>query len=264
MADFVLRALLAGICVALVSGPLGCFVVWRRMAYFGDTLAHSALLGIALGLLLEINLVLAVVTVCVVLALALVLMEAGRTLATDTLLGILAHSALAFGLVMLSFADNVQIDLLAYLFGDLLTVGRDDLLWIVAGTLLVLAVLATYWQRLLAITLHPELAQVEGLNVTRIRLVLMLLIALVVAVAMKIIGVLLITSLLIIPPACARSFADSPEKMAGLASLIGVLAVAGGLTASFLWNTPAGPSIVATASLGFLLSRSLRVLLSAR
>jgi len=257
MADFIARAVVAGLLLALVAGPLGCFIVWRRMAYFGDTLAHSALLGIAFGLLLDLNLQLAVVLACCGLALLLVLMERRKSLATDTLLGILAHSSLALGLVLLSFTP-VQIDLLGYLFGDLLTVSTRELWWIGGGVAAALALILLYWNRLLAITLHQELAQVEGLNVTQLRLLLMLVMAVVVAVSMKIVGVLLITSLMIIPPATARHFAASPEQMAVGASAVGCLAVCGGIAASWQLDTPTGPSIVVMAALLYLLA-SLRL-----
>ena len=257
MADFIVRALLAGIMLALIAGPLGCFIVWRRMAYFGDTLAHSALLGLALGLLLEINMQLAVVVVCCGLAVLLVTMEKNKSLATDTVLGILAHSALALGLVMLSFT-SIQIDLMAYLFGDLLTVSSTELIWIAGGSLCTLLTLLIFWNKLLAISLHQELAQVEGLNVNGLRLLLMLVMALVIAVSMKIVGVLLITSLLIIPPATARHFASSPEQMAAGASLAGCLAVGGGFAASLFWNTPPGPSIVVMSAMLFMLSTSVK------
>lgn len=257
MADFILRALAAGLLVALVAGPLGCFVVWRRMAYFGDTLAHSALLGIAFSLLLEINLQLAVIVACLAIALLLVQMESRHHLATDTILGILAHSSLAFGLVILSFTE-VNINLMAYLFGDLLTVSNLDLAWIAMGVGAALMLLALNWNKLLTITLHQELAQVEGLPVARIRLLLMLLIATVIALSMHVVGILLITSLMVIPPACARSFSNSPEKMAVSASLIGCLAVCGGLLASFSLDTPSGPSIVVCAALLFFISSLFR------
>ena len=247
MADFVVRALLAGLFIALVAGPLGCFVVWRRMAYFGDTLAHCALFGIAFGLLLDLNLQAAVIGACVGLALLLGLLETNRALTTDTLLGILSHSTLAFGLVVLSFSD-VQVDLMRYLFGDLLTLNSYDVLWIASSCLAALIVLVLFWNRLLAITLHPELAQVEGLQVQRLRLILMALIALVVAVSMKVVGVLLITALLVIPAASARRFSTTPEGMALTSSLIGCSSVIGGLLASFYWDTPTGPSIVVTAA----------------
>lgn len=257
MDDFVIRALAAGILVALVAGPLGCFIVWRRMAYFGDTLAHSALLGIAFGLLLDINMQLAVVFACCALAVLLVLMERNKSLASDTLLGILAHSSLALGLVMLSFTP-VQVDLLSYLFGDLLTVSTRELWWIGGGALLAMVALYMTWNRLLAITLHEELARVEGLDVARLRLLLMLVMAVVVAVSMKIVGVLLITSLMIIPPATARHFARSPEQMAVGASLAGMLAVCGGVAVSWIWDTPTGPSIVVSAALLFVVSALLK------
>jgi zinc transport system permease protein len=251
MDEFLFRALLAGLAVALVTGSLGTFVVWRRMAYFGDTLSHSALLGVSLGVLFDINLNLAITLVCLLLALGLVALQNQRKLASDTLLGILAHSALALGLVAISFAENVRIDLMGYLFGDILAVGSGDLLWIGIGAVIALALLLWLWRPLLAMTVHEELAQVEGVNVARTRLLFMLLIALVIATAMKVIGVLLITSLLIIPAATARHYVRTPEQMAVLAAAIGMLAVSGGLFGSYRWDLPAGPAIVVTAAMLF-------------
>lgn len=257
MPDFLLNALLAGLALALVAGPLGSFVVWRRMAYFGDTLAHAALLGVAVGLLLDVSPTLAVTVGCVLLAVLLVTLQQHQPLAADTLLGILAPSTRSLGLVVLSFNSEVRIDLLGYLFGDLLAVGPSDLLWIVAGSTLVLACLLALWRQLLAVTVHEELAQVEGLPVAGLRLALALLIALVIAVAMKIVGVLLITSLLIIPAAAAQRHSRTPEQMAIGASLLGMLAVGGGLSLSWFEDTPAGPSIVVCAASLFLLSLAL-------
>ncbi|HEY5717125.1 MAG TPA: zinc ABC transporter permease subunit ZnuB [Motiliproteus sp.] len=257
MADFLLRALFGGIGVALVAGPLGSFVVWRRMAYFGDTLAHAALLGVALGILTDLNLNLAVVTLCVLLSLLLVALQRRRIIATDTLLGIMAHGTLSLGLVALSFLPDVRVDLMGYLFGDLLAVSYEDLWWIYAGGALVALLLWRLWNPLLAITVDEELAQVEGINVTAVRLALMLLVGIVIAVAMKIVGVLLITSLMIIPAAAARRHADTPERMALSASALGVVAVCLGLLASYQWDTPAGPSVVVSAALLFLISHTL-------
>ncbi len=255
--DFLFRALLGGLGVALAAGPLGAFVVWRRMAYFGDTLAHSGLLGVALGVLAGIGEGPGVLVVCLVLALVLVALQRRKQLATDTLLGILAHSALSLGLVALAFVLGARIDLASYLFGDILAVSRTDLGWIWGGGALALALLAALWRPLLAATVHEELARVEGVPVLAVRLAFMLLIALVIAVAMKVVGILLITSLLIIPAACARRFARTPEVMAAAASLIGCLAVAGGLALSLSEDTPAGPSIVVSAAALFLLGQLL-------
>jgi zinc transport system permease protein len=257
VADFLILALAGGIGIAALAGPLGAFVVWRRMAYFGDTLAHSALMGIALGFLFDINLNLAVVACCVLLAVLLVSLQRQHLVATDTLLGIMAHSALSLGLVAVALLDNVRIDLMEYLFGDLLAIAPADLWWIYGGGAVVILLLWRLWNPLLAITINEELAQVEGVPVARVRLGLMLLIAVVIAVAMKLVGILLITSLLIIPAAAARRLANTPEQMALFASLLGMLAVVGGISASWFWDTPAGPSVVVTALVEFLILYSL-------
>lgn len=251
MDDFLLRALAAGIGVAVVAGPLGCFVVWRRMAYFGDTLAHGALLGVALGLATELGATAGIIVVCGVLA-AVLSLHQQRRFGSDTMLGILSHSALAAGLVALAFLTSVRVDLMTYLFGDILAVGWWDLVWIFGGGAMVLGMLALLWRPLLHMTISEELAAVEGEPVARVRLGFMLLMAVVVAVAMKIVGVLLITAMLIIPAATARRFAATPEAMAVLASLFGAAAVAGGLAGSFVLDSPSGPSIVVAAAILFL------------
>jgi zinc transport system permease protein len=255
--EFIWRALLGGIGVALVAGPLGCFVVWRRMAYFGDALAHGALLGVALGFALELNLNLSTLLLFVGFSLALAGLQAQRGLATDTLLGILSHAALALGLVAISFLERLRVDLMGYLFGDILAVSRADLVWIYGGGIVIVAVTVLLWSQLVSITVHEELARAEGLPVGALRLALMLLIALVIVVAMKIIGILLITALLIIPAASARAFARSPEQMAVLASALGSLAVLGGLGASLAWDTPSGPSVVVAAAALFVVTLAL-------
>ena len=258
MDDFLVRALLGGFGVALVAGPLGAFVVWRRMAYFGAAMAHAALLGVALGLLLEVDLTLAIIAVCVLLALAVVGLQKQKALATDTLLGILAHGTLACGLVAIAFQETVRVDLLSYLFGDILAVSRTDLVWIFAGGGLVLAAVVAIWRPLLAATVHEELAQVEGVAVARVRLVFMVLLAVAIAVGLKVVGLLLIAALLIIPAAAARCLATTPEQMALGAIAIGCLSVAGGLYGSLAWDAPAGPSIVVAATLLFAMASLVR------
>lgn len=252
--EFLLRALLAGCGVALVAGPLGSFVVWRRMAYFGDTLAHAALLGVALGVLLDANLTVGIVAVCGGIAAMLALLQRERRLATDTLLGILSHGTLSIGLIALAFMERVRVDLLGYLFGDILAVSTVDLVWIFGGGALVAALLAGMWRQLLVMTISEELAAVEGAPVAFLRLLFMLMMAVVVAVAMKVVGILLITSMLIIPAATARRFAQTPEAMAAGAAVVGVVAVVCGLGGSLLFDTPSGPSIVTAAVVLFGLS----------
>lgn len=251
---FLLRALAAGFGVALIAGPLGCFIVWRRMAYFGDSLAHTALFGIALGFVLGIDLTIGIIVTALGLAVFLVHLQQQRALASDTLLGIMAHSGLALGLVVLSFFEGLRLDLMAYLFGDVLAVSNQDLAWIYGGGLLALAGLAAIWRPLLAVTIHEDLARAEGVPALAVRLAFVLLIAIVIAIAMKIVGVLLITAMLIIPAATARRFARTPEAMAALAVLAGALAVLLGLAGSLQWDTPSGPSVVVAALVLFLAS----------
>ncbi|MBU0498743.1 MAG: metal ABC transporter permease [Gammaproteobacteria bacterium] len=257
MDSFIWQALAAGIGVALIAAPLGVFLVWRRMAYFGDTLAHSALLGLALGLLLDIDFNLAVMAVAMSVALVLLLLQRGGRLALDTLLGILAHAALSLGLVAVAFVEGVRVDLMGYLFGDILAVTLGDIAWVWGAGALALMLLALLWRPLLALTVHEELARVEGIRVDLIQAVFLLLVALVIAVSMKIVGVLLITSLMIIPAATARRLSRTPEQMALLAALTGISSVALGLAGSLQWDTPTGPSIVVASALLFTSSRVL-------
>lgn len=254
MDNFLLLALLAGTGIAIVAGPLGTFVVWRRMAYLGDTLAHSALLGVAVGLVFSLNLNMSVVAVCVILALLIVFLQYKQILATDTLLGILAHSSLALGLVAVALFGDQRVDLNAYLFGDLLASGISDVILIYLITVAVLITLVVFWQPLLSMTVHEELAQVEGVNVAVMKVLLMVITALVIALAMKAVGVLLITALLIIPAAASRRFVNTPEQMAVLAAFLGCGSVVSGLACSYILDTPAGPSVVLSASAFFILS----------
>ncbi len=257
MDDFVWRAFLGGLGVAAVAGPLGAFVVWRRMAYFGDTIAHSALLGVALGILFDFELSLGIALVGVALALLLVVAESRLKLASDTLLGIFSHASLSAGLVALAFMERVRVDLIGYLFGDILAVSALDLLWIYVGGALVLGAVVALWRPLLAAAVDADLARVEGVPVERARFAFVLLLAVVIAVAMKIVGILLVTSLLIMPAAAARRVARTPEQMAVLAAAIGAVAVAGGIYASLAFDTPSGPSVVIIAAAIFVVSLAL-------
>ncbi len=254
MDDFFFMALAAGVGVSMVAGPLGCFVVWRRMSYFGATLSHSALLGVALGLLLGIHPMIGVVATCIVIAAAVFSMERDPRFAADTILGILAHGMLALGLVAVAFLDNVRVDLMGYFFGDILAVSTDDLIWIYGGGAVCLLMLGLMWRGLLSMSVHDELARVEGVPVGAMRLVFMLMIAFVIAIAMKIVGIMLIVSMLIIPPATARRFSRTPEQMAFYSIIVGSLSVLGGLAASATIDTPAGPSIVVVAMVLFFVT----------
>lgn len=248
--DFAVRAALAGVGVALAAAPLGCFVVWRRMAYFGDATSHAALLGVALALVADVPIFAGVLVVALVMALLVSTISQSRV-STDTLLGVLAHGALALGLIAVAILPGRPVDLEAYLFGDILVVDRTELILIWGGAAVVGGLLIWRWQALLTATLNPDLAYASGGNPKREQLILTLALAIVVAAAIKVVGALLIAAMLIIPAAAARPFARAPEVMAVWAALIGIASALGGLQLSFSFDTPTGPSIVALAAIIF-------------
>ena len=249
---FILRAVIAGIGVAVIAGAIGCFVVWRKMAYFGDSLAHSALLGVALGLVLGISTNLGTIIICSIFAIVLIWLQQKKILATDTLLGILAHSALSVGMVTLSLLER-SVDLHSYLFGDILAVNSSEIYYILFGGFFVLIFLYFNWSSFVLMTIDEKLARAEGINVVINQLLIMLLMTIVVAVSFKIVGLLLITSLLIIPAASARQLAHSPELMAVISSVLAVFSVILGILSSIYLDTPSGPSIVVMSALIFVM-----------
>ena len=252
--DFLVRAIIAGIGIALVTGPLGCFVVWRRLSFFGDTLAHSALLGVLLSISLNINVSLTIFVVSSLVALILLRLEKSTNLAGDSLLGLISHSSLAIGLVILGFLSIIRLDGLGVLFVDILSVNTNDLLFIWIGGGLILAVLFYIWKPLFASTVNYELAEAEGMNPERVNAIFTILLAALIAISIKMIGVLLITGLLIIPTAMARNLSNNPKQMVVLSIIGGLLSVFIGLYASFEINTASGPSIVVVALILFILS----------
>ena len=253
LSDFIMRAALAGVGTAIAAGFLGSFVVWRRMAYFGDATAHAAVLGVAIALGFQVSILGSVGVVAVLMAVGLWAMT-GRGFAADTVLGVLSHGALALGLLAVALVPSARVDLDTYLFGDVLTVSKTDLAVIWGGAAVVVGVLAWRWSRMLTATVSPDLAYAAGIDPRREQLILTLLLAGVVAVSIKVVGALLITALLIIPAAAARNLSRTPEAMAVIAIICGIIAALGGVGLSFTLNTQAGPSIVCTAAALFVLS----------
>lgn len=253
MFDILLPGWLAGMILSLATGPLGAFVVWRRMSYFGDTLSHASLLGVAIGLLLNSNPYHMVIVITLLLAFCLVWLERRPQFSIDTLLGILAHSALSLGLIV-SILSGARVELMAYLFGDLLAITLTDVLLITIGVVIVVCLLFWQWNSLLAVTVNQELAYVDGIATERIKLLLVLMLALTIGLSMKFVGALIITALLVIPPATARRFAKTPEQMALIAIVVSMLSVTGGMALSWFYDTPAGPSVVICSTFLFILS----------
>lgn len=245
--DFFSRAIIAGVGFAIIAGPLGCFVVWQRLAYFGDTMAHSALLGVALALAFEINILIGVFVVCLLIALLVGRIGEHSKLSGDSTLGVLSHAGLSIGLVLVSLMYWVRVDVLHFLFGNILAVDWNEILMIYGGGAVILFVIIRKWSNLICLTVNEQIATAENMQPVRTRFLMMVLLAAIVAFAMKIVGIILTVSLLILPAAAARQFAKTPEQMAVLASVFGVLAVTFGLMLSIEYDTPPGPSIVVNA-----------------
>lgn len=252
--DFIIRAFVAGIGLALITGPLGCFIIWRRLSYFGDTIAHSALLGVVIAYAMNFNLIIAVFAVSCFIALSLLFLQKRTNLPDDALLGLLAHSVLAIGLVLLGILSFIRIDLMGLLFGDILSVNITDVLFVWVGGSIVLIVLILIWRPLFAATVNLELAKAEGLNADLANAIFTILIASVIAISIKIVGILLITGLLIIPAAASRNLSSTPIQMAIISSVIGLVSVVLGLQTSMIWNSPTGPTILAIALGVFILT----------
>ena len=252
--DFFIRALIAGIGVAIVTGPLGCFVIWRRLSYFGDTLAHSALLGVTIAFTLEFNIAFSVFIISSIIALILIQLQKKTNLPGDALLGLLAHSSLAVGLVVVGFLTFIRFDIMGLLFGDILAVTINDLITIWIGGALILLVLKLIWKPLFASTVNYELAEAEGLNPDRAKAIFTILMAAIIAISIKMVGLLLITGMLIIPAAMARNISDNPKKMIIFSIIGGLLSVIIGLFSSLEFNSPSGPSIITASLILFILS----------
>ena len=253
---FLFRALIAGIGISIVTGPLGCFVVWRRLSFFGDTLAHSALLGVILSISLDINVSLSIFADSSLVALILLRLQNTTNLAGDALLGLLSDSSLAIGLVVLGFLSFIRFDIMGVLFGDILSVNVNDLIIIWAGGAIILFVLWLIWKPLFASTVNYELAEAEGMNPKRVNAIFTILLAALIAISIKMVGLLLITGMLIIPCAMARNLSNNPKQMVVFSIIGGLLSVFVGLYASFEINTSSGPTIVTVAIILFILSLS--------
>ena len=252
--DFFIRALLAGTGIALVTGPIGCFIIWRRLSFFGDTLSHSALLGVTMAIFFDINIAFSVFLVSSLIAIMLLRLQKTTKLPGDALLCLLAHSSLAVGLVVIGFLSSIRFDVMGLLFGDILAVNRNDLLLIWIGGALILIILKLIWKPLFAATVNYELAEAEGMKPDKYNTIFTILLAAIIAISIKIVGLLLITGMLIMPAAMARNISNNPVQMVKLSIFGGLLSVLIGLFSSLEFNSASGPSIITAALLLFCLS----------
>jgi zinc transport system permease protein len=249
--SFLLNAIFGGLIIASVSGLLGCFVLWKNMAYFGDALSHSALLGITIGILFHLNLTIAVSLVAILFA--IVFSQNTSRYSNDTMLGVISYSALSLAIIVNSY-KKVKMDLIGYLFGDILAINYHDMLYLSICTLVISIWIYRNWSELIMLSICEEYLHASGGNVRRTKLGFALVLALFIATSFKVVGILLITAMLIIPAASALAISRSPLQMAKLAVIIGSFSCICGIAGAFYFNAPTGPSIVVTSLLCFVIT----------
>ena len=242
--SFMQRALIASVMVGILCPFVGNFVVLRRMSFFSDAISHAAFAGIAAGILLGIDLSLSSLAVAIIIAFVVAFLSEKTALSHDTIIGIAFSGAIAIGMLIIGMLEGYRTDVFTFLFGDILSITRKDLLLIfIIGTLTIITLL-TFLKPFLQITFNRELAKVEGINVRFFEYLLFSIIAIVVTISLKIIGIILVTSLLIIPAAAAKNLASSMKRLFILSCFFGVISGIVGLAGSVYLNTASGPTIV--------------------
>jgi zinc transport system permease protein len=251
--DFLWRATLGAALLGAAAGPIGCFVLWRRMAYLGESVAHMGLLGAAIGLLMGISPLIGVSMLAIVAA--LLMARAGDNLIpAGTFVGIVGHAGLALGFILLATMETVRTDLLGYLFGDVLALSNNDLMGIGAASTFILLGCVFFWRAWLMQTVNSDIARAEGRTGRLADVAFLILVAALVAFGLRVVGALLIVALLIIPPAAARPLSRTPEAMAIWAAIVGAISAPLGLAAAYWKDIPAGPAIVLAAVVLFIVT----------
>ena len=247
--DFLVRSVIAGLIMVAIAAPMGCLMVWQRLAFLSDTLGHAAVMGVGLGLLLEVTPVFGVLAVALLIVYSLNRVNSFNSALSETTLAIISHTGLAGGIILVGLLPAQSVNLEAILFGDLLATTRADLVRLLITTVVLLLLLLHHWRSFVAVSVSREIAQAEGIQVRKVQFLMYIMIALLVAVMMKVMGVLLIAAMLVIPTTSARLFSRSPEQMVAVSALYGLGALAGGIGSSFQFDWQTGPAIVVIATL---------------
>lgn len=257
--SYLLRGLVAALSLVIIAAPLGSVVVWNRMSYLGETMAQASLLGVALSLLFQVDITMSVLAATIAAAFLLITLTRQHLVATDSILGLMHHGFLALGIIAISSVTGQSVDLVSYLFGDVFAVSQTDLYWIGGVSILIVAVMSQLWTPLIRLAVHEDLARAEGVRAAAVQTAFLVLLAVTIAVAIKIVGILLAIAFLIVPSIAARPFATTPEGMVVTGALVGSLCVGLGIALSVGFDVPGGPAIVlimsAAAMVALLLPR---------
>ena len=252
--DFLVRSVIAGLIMVVIAAPMGCLMVWQRLAFLSDTLGHAAVMGVGLGLLLEVTPVFGVLAVALLIVFSLNRVNSFNSALSETTLAIISHTGLAGGIILVGLLPAQSVNLEAILFGDLLATTSADLTRLLITTVVLLLLLLHHWRSFVAVSVSREIAQAEGIEVRKVQFLMYIMIALLVAVMMKVMGVLLIAAMLVIPTTSARLFSRSPEQMVAVSALYGLGALVGGISSSFQFDWQTGPAIVVSATMLLLVT----------
>jgi zinc transport system permease protein len=249
MDQFLINAIIGGISIAAIAGLLGSFVLWKNMSYFGDALSHSSLLGVTIGILLNINLTIAVIAISAIFALIFSINKVKYS--SDSILGILSYSALSLAVIIASYS-KISIDLMSYLFGDILAINAEDIYYLILCAIFISSWFYYNWSKLILLCVSSELLNSEGGNVQALKLGFSLILALFIAISFKIVGIFLITAMLIIPASSALVISRSPFQMVINSIIIGCFSIIIGMGLAISLDFPTGPAII-ISSLGMFI-----------
>lgn len=241
---FVQRAIITGFFVAILCSTLGIFLVLRRLSLIGDGLAHVTLSGVALGLLLKVYPLYVAIPVTLISGFGVLKIIEKTKLSGDSAIGIISSAGISIGIIMASMAGGFNIDLFSFLFGNILTITLEEMILSIILAVFVIGVIAVLYNQVISITFDEELAKVSGINTKRINIILILLTALTVVLSMKIVGIMLVSSFLILPSVSALQIAKSFRTSIIIAWFFSVFSVISGIFISFIFNIPTGGTIV--------------------
>ncbi|MFT7086926.1 MAG: zinc transport system permease protein [Rickettsiales bacterium] len=248
-----IKALIAGIGVAIALAPIGVFVLWKKMAYFSDAISHSAIFGLAIATIIAVSPMYGIVLCAVIFCFLMFIIGKQNLYSIDSIIGITSATLLSIGMILLAFFPS-EIELEEYLFGDLLNLENYQITIIYAAAALVVLAISLWFKKLLLSTINPDLAKISGIKTENLELKFLLLTAIIVACLVKIVGIFLITSMMILPAAIGRNFSKTPTHMIFLSLAFAIFSIVGGLFFAVFFNLPSSPAIIGFSALILILS----------
>lgn len=248
---FMQRAFIAGISLGALLACMGMFVVARRISFFGDGIAHASLAGVAIGIVAGLNPFLTALLTGVIVAIGIYILERKTRIASDALIGLIFTTSLALGVVLLSLRSGYQPELISFLFGNILTLTRIDVLLITLFSVSIISILAMTFKQFALVVFDRTTAWLRGLPVKTFEFLFYVILAIAVVLGVKLLGIILVSALLIIPPTAAKLVARSLTSLIVISVVLAEVAVISGLTLSYYLDLPSGATIILVSALLF-------------